>query len=277
MAASPVRIVSTLGSSVRRRPFLLTQRRLEANRRNAARSTGPRTPAGKARVARNPIKHGFFVAQEHWSPTQSRDYEEILAGLRDDLQPQGVLEEACIATIARSYVQMAAMLRYENLAALKHHQHRERELEERIATAAPEKAAFLASSRDQMRRAGLWRPTLPGQREIIAITRYSGCLDRSIRRASAELRGFQKMRICAPSSRAKVQKQTHCAVPLSSGVEVAHRLRTAQASDLKVQKQTHFEAAASIHENAKTNPLTSMFTGNRHARRRAKALAARGT
>jgi hypothetical protein len=45
----------------------------------------------------------------------------------------------------------------------------------------------------------------------------------------------------------------------------------------KVQKQTHFEASPSKDENAKANPLSSMFMGNRHERRRAKALAKRRT
>jgi|SRR5882757_6660022 len=36
--------------------------KIEANRRNAQRSTGPRSKAGKARVARNPFKHGLSVA-----------------------------------------------------------------------------------------------------------------------------------------------------------------------------------------------------------------------
>src|SRR5271157_5156325 len=115
MAASPV---TSPSASVRRSPLVLTQRRLEANRRNAARSSGPRTPEGKAKVARNAITHGFFVGQERWTPTQRRDFEETLEGLRDDLKPEGILEESCVTIMAESYVRMAAMLRYENIAAL---------------------------------------------------------------------------------------------------------------------------------------------------------------
>ena len=37
----------------------VSARRLEANRRNALKSTGPRTAAGKARSARNSRKHGY--------------------------------------------------------------------------------------------------------------------------------------------------------------------------------------------------------------------------
>ena len=64
---------------------------------------------------------------------QHRDFEETLDGLRDEFKPQGVMEESCVATMAQSYVRMAAMLRYENIAALKYHQQRDRELNERIA------------------------------------------------------------------------------------------------------------------------------------------------
>jgi len=309
MAASPVSIPSV---TARRRPIALTSRRIEANRRNAAHSTGPRTPEGKAKVARNAIKHGFFVAQERWSPRQHRDFEEIFTGLRDDLKPQGILEESCVATLAQSYVRMAALLCYENIAAFKYHQQRDREINERIAAANPAEAARLRADREKLRRAGLWRPTIPGDREARAIIRYGGSLDRAIRSAASELEGLKRMRIGGVFRPAKLQKQTHYSASPNSGPEVLRRAsaqrlddsaspdngpepcegpRMPRSADRKSQKQTHFEAsprsgseaaegpkvARSFEaKNAKTNPLSSTFTGNRHQRRRAKALAARG-
>jgi hypothetical protein len=288
MAASPVCIGPLV--NVRRRPLALTERRIEANRRNAARSTGPRTAEGKASVARNAIKHGFFVAQERWTPRQHRDFEETLDGLSDDLKPQGVLEESCVTAMAQSYVRVAAMLRYENIVALKYHQHRERELNECIAAADAPEAARLRAERDQLRRAGLWRPTIPAPREARAIIRYAGSLDRTIRRASSDLEGLKKMRIGGASARSIMRKQTHYAASPSGGPEPSEGPRMPRSADAKMQKQTHYVASpsgvlrlgegprvppTSATKNAKTNPISSMFTGNRHQRRRAKALAAR--
>ena len=112
-----------------RRPLAAHPTPLEANRRNAARSTGPRTAEGKARVARNAIKHGFFVAQERWTSQQQRDFDETLDGTSRRFPAAGRLEEGCVRTMAESYVRMASMLRYENIAALKYHQQRDRETE----------------------------------------------------------------------------------------------------------------------------------------------------
>jgi len=272
MAACPV---STTPLVLRRRPMALTERRIAANRRNAARSTGPRTPEGKARVARNPIKHGFFVAQEKWTPGQHRDFQETLAGLREEFNPQTEVEESCILTMPHSYVRMAAMLTYENIAALEYHQQRDREMNERIAAAKPAAAAYLRTQREKLRRAGLWRPTLPGPREAKAIIRYSGSLDRTIRRAAAQLGNSRNLRSGGFSAIAKLQKQTHFAASQRSTREPSEGPRLPLRPNMKVQKQTHFEAPPSTDENAKTNPLSSMFTGNRHERRRAKALAKR--
>ncbi|HLI81030.1 MAG TPA: hypothetical protein VKV03_13675 [Candidatus Binataceae bacterium] len=287
MAACPV--VSTSLSPPRRRRFVLSPRRIEANRRNAARSTGPRTSTGKARVARNAIKHGFFVAPHRWTPEQRHDFESTYAGLRDDFRPDGIGEESCVWTIAHSYVRMAAVFRYESIAAYEYHQQCEREFDARIASATPTEARQLRAHRERMRKAGLWGPTLPAPRAVNGIARCMGNINHEIRRAGAELRGFQSFRTGeGPRTRhpTKVRKQTHLTeenrtFSLLDTAARAHRelLKTARAprpsSSAPGAAGTTSKAPSTIIETAKTNPLSSTFTGNRHARRRAAALARR--
>ena len=255
MAACPASL-----SPPRRRRFVVSQRRVEANRRNAARSTGPRTSAGKARVARNAIKHGFFAAPHRWTPEQQRDFRSTYAGLREDFRPNGVGEESCVWTIAHSYVRMASVFRYENVAALEHHQQCDRELDARIAAAEPDEAARLREHRAKLRRAGLWRPTIPAPREANAICRYMGRLERTIRSATTELEGLKAFRSGGRFGAATVAKTNPLRASVSNGPEALRRTSPATDDDIKI---------------AKTKPLSAMFMGNRHARRRAAALARR--
>ncbi len=54
---------------------------------NSARSTGPVTPEGKARVSRNALRHGLAAAVV--MPDECRDaFEATLAGLREEFQPR---------------------------------------------------------------------------------------------------------------------------------------------------------------------------------------------
>ena len=41
--------------------MIVSQKRIRANRRNAQKSTGPRTAAGKRRSSRNSLKHGKYA------------------------------------------------------------------------------------------------------------------------------------------------------------------------------------------------------------------------
>jgi len=69
----------------------VSSRKVEANRQNARKSRGPRTAAGKERVSRNAIKHGFFskfLLVHHRDGKESQgEYDYFYAGVRKHFQP----------------------------------------------------------------------------------------------------------------------------------------------------------------------------------------------
>ncbi len=71
---------------------MATQAQIEANRRNALKSSGPRTPDGKSASARNAVKHGLTAKDLVIPPGQQSEFDQLTAGLRDHLNPQGTLE-----------------------------------------------------------------------------------------------------------------------------------------------------------------------------------------
>jgi hypothetical protein len=70
-----------------------TKKQVEANRRNARRSTGPRTADGKARVASNALTHGLTGKQIILRNENPRDFEAFRISLLDDLNLKGALQE----------------------------------------------------------------------------------------------------------------------------------------------------------------------------------------
>src|ERR1700758_2347579 len=67
--------------------MIVTQRRLEANRRNAARSTGPKTPQGKLIARNNALRHGLaqFVSRDPLALKAIEASTAILAQGRNDV------------------------------------------------------------------------------------------------------------------------------------------------------------------------------------------------
>jgi hypothetical protein len=80
------------------------------SRRNG-RMGGPKTDAGKARSAQNARKHGILSAGLTDDETDSMGC--ILDDLRDDLQPDGVMEEMLVQKIALTWVQLQRCARAE--------------------------------------------------------------------------------------------------------------------------------------------------------------------
>src|SRR5579864_7302197 len=74
----------------------VSQRKLKANRANSKKSTGPKTPRGKAFSRQNALKNGLFVREITDFEALSedpREYQELLSGLWEQYQPNGKAEE----------------------------------------------------------------------------------------------------------------------------------------------------------------------------------------
>ena len=71
---------------------MASKRQDQANRRNALRSTGPRTPAGKRRSSKNAIMHGILARDIVLLGESEEDFEQLREELIGELRPDGSLE-----------------------------------------------------------------------------------------------------------------------------------------------------------------------------------------
>ena len=79
---------------------MATQAQIDANRLNAQKSTGPKTPEGRAAVRLNGIKHGL-TAQTLVLPGESQaDFTALLDSYQDEHQPTTPTEEAVVTQLA---------------------------------------------------------------------------------------------------------------------------------------------------------------------------------
>jgi len=88
--------------------------KVAANRRNALKSTGPRTPEGKARSRWNAVQHGL-LAKRLLAPgaTNGDAWAHLLESLREDWRPEGTLEEILLERIAMGYWRLHTVYAYE--------------------------------------------------------------------------------------------------------------------------------------------------------------------
>jgi hypothetical protein len=80
-------------SSILKGSPMTTEAQIEANRANAQKSTGPRTPEGKAVVAQNAVKHGLLARTAVLHGEDWEHYTCFSEELMDELYPDGVMEQ----------------------------------------------------------------------------------------------------------------------------------------------------------------------------------------
>jgi hypothetical protein len=100
-----------------------TEKQLAANHRNAQHSTGPKTDAGKQASRLNAVTHGLLAKQVVISVGDYKEDEGefagLLAELREDLTPVGMVEDLEVQKIAVCYWRKARAVRYEHGAIRK--------------------------------------------------------------------------------------------------------------------------------------------------------------
>src|SRR3954454_20813431 len=78
----------------------MSTRQLEANRRNAAKSTGPKTQAGKAASSQNALVHGFTALTVVLSTEDNKLFLAMRQELHNELRPVGLIESGLVDEIA---------------------------------------------------------------------------------------------------------------------------------------------------------------------------------
>ncbi len=81
---------------------MATIKQIEANRRNALKSTGPRTPEAKAAVRMNALRHGLRARTVVLPAENSEEFHQLCNDLETEWQPQSRTEHFYVEQMAIS-------------------------------------------------------------------------------------------------------------------------------------------------------------------------------
>ena len=79
---------------------MTSYRQIEANRRNALKSTGPRTDAGKEQSRRNAVRHGLTAETVIGLLEDAGDYRQFEAAVIGDYDAQSAVERELVLRLA---------------------------------------------------------------------------------------------------------------------------------------------------------------------------------
>jgi hypothetical protein len=183
---------------------MATQAQIDANRRNAQASTGPKTEAGKANSSRNATRFGLFSTHNCVLPGEEEIYDHLCHSLWDELAPVGTIEEVTAA----EYVRAIWLLR-------------------RCAVAAESLGMYVTRQcNEDNRRTGKNRkpvgPMLADDclRNEAAIARARAQADNSRRRAKADLDKLQaERRARTPELQTEAAKPEPVPAPVAEALE----------------------------------------------------------
>jgi hypothetical protein len=94
---------------------MTTKAQTRANRRNALKSTGPRTNEGKAAVSKNAVKHGLLARQDVIASESQADFDLYRDQILDELTPVSPMEAMLAERIVTLSWRLKRVCRIQNL------------------------------------------------------------------------------------------------------------------------------------------------------------------
>ena len=170
---------------------MTSDRKAEANRRNARKSTGPKTPEGKAAVSLNALKHGLLSRQILLPNEDEASLIQLSERLHSQLQPVGELESLLVERI------IAAAWRLRRVLA--------------VETGIYEEERFSSYTGEDNGLGMAFIRDANGANAFSKLSRYETTIERGIYKALHELQRLQAAR----------QTEANVLPPLAIDVDVA--------------------------------------------------------
>ena len=237
-----------------------TEAQIDANRRNAQKSTGPRTAEGKAASSRNRLLHGLRANKHIVLDEDPEDFLSLLHDHFDRFRPIGDGEEKLVLRIAadqwrldrslpmeagiyRERLESVAASDYTRKRGLVNHK-RNHELEPGIVPPPPP----LPDEGDRLARA--FNVDCDGPNSFAKLARYEGSIERSIDRCLRQLEKYQAARK-APTPNPGRQPSQPSGDPLQPGTPPQD---AAQPPEDDAQNAAPSAATPSTSGNYHSNP-----------------------
>jgi hypothetical protein len=95
---------------------MATEAQILANRRNAQKSTGPRTGEGKAAVSQNAVKHGLLARHDVITSESQADFDHHRNQILDELDPVSPMESILAERVVTLSWRLKRTARIQNQA-----------------------------------------------------------------------------------------------------------------------------------------------------------------
>jgi len=203
---------------------MATEAQVAANRRNAEKSTGPRTPEGKAVVAQNAVKHGLLAGHDVIRGEDREEFELYREELFWELNPVGTME----SRLAERIVSLAWRLR------------RAERIQNEAFDALLAKASPLARLTQSLRSKGADQPPddpdgcdgdptlgrtvvkdFSNARVLDRLLMYERRIESSLYRTMAELQKLRRAQEPEPAGAAHVSKASRPPIRVEGGLRIA--------------------------------------------------------